>query len=178
MSNSSPHLPLDVFRETLNHLGAKDLLKCQQVCGDFRQLVQDSSALQLRMHLEENGIQPTVGVSRNDSPLNAQSELERLRAAEETLSKGDFAYDSENPSLRFRDGEVNSEAIHLLTIANGYLFTPWNYHGNIEGMGGIARYQLSDLTIPPVILRLDRAIRHYQVDPAEGLVLVVILEDE
>jgi hypothetical protein len=166
-----------VLRETLNHLGTKDLLKCQQVCGDLKQLVQDSSELQLRMHLEEKGIQATIK-DYDGSALNAGSELRRLRAIDNALSTGDFQHDPEHQSLRFGAGAANPEAMNFVTIANGYLFTPWNYRGSNEGMGGIARYLLSDLTLPPTVLELDRPIRHSQLDAAESLLLIVMLEEE
>lgn len=178
MHKENPQLPLDILRETLNHLGTKDLLKCQLVCQDFRQLVQDSSELQLRMLLEDNGIQEADRDLAESSPLNVQGELQRLKGIENALSTGDFEHDPERRRLRFLGGEANSEAIHFVTVANGYLFIPWRYRGSHEGMGGIARYVLTDLTRPPVILQLDRNIRHYQIDAAEGLLLIVMLEDE
>ncbi|KAI5455534.1 hypothetical protein NCC49_000341 [Naganishia albida] len=177
MEDDNRYLPLDVLRETTNHLGTKDLLKCQQVCGDFRQLVNDSNDLQLRMHLEENGIQATTRPAEQP-PLDAASELRRLRAIEKGLSTAEFEHDPKHQRLRFGAGAASPETMNFVTIANGCLFTPWNYRGSNEGMGGIARYLLSDLTIPPTILELDRPIRHFQIDAAESLLLIVLLEDE
>ena len=171
-----PCLPLDVVRETFNHLSAQDLLKCQQVCGDFRHLVQNSSELQLRMHLEENGILPLPGMTATDESISPDQELKRLRKIEASLAIGDFG--SSEVQRRLRLSEENPEAIHYITMADGFLFTPWQYRGSVEGMEGIARYQRDDLSIPPRILRFDRVVRHYQIDPAKGILLVVFLDDE
>jgi hypothetical protein len=175
--NQPPRLPLDVLRETLNHLETKDLLKCQQVSSDLRLLVQNSNELQLRMHLEENGMQPASGDATTYSRSNPQKELERLRGIETRLMEGDFgSSDQKRQSLRLREG--NCEAMHLITMANGFLFTPWGYRNSVDGMVGIAQYRLDDLTLPPKILQFEQSIRHYQVDPAEGILLVVFLDDE
>jgi hypothetical protein len=175
--NQPPRLPLDVLRETLNHLDAKDLLKCQQVSSDLRLLVQNSNELQLRMHLEEHGIQPASRNATTDSGANPHTELEKLRGIEARMAEGDFgSSDQKRQSLRLREG--NCEAMHLITMANGFLFTPWGYRNSVDGMVGIAQYRLDDLSFPPKILQFEQSIRHYQVDPAEGILLVVFLDDE
>jgi hypothetical protein len=175
--NPPPRLPLDVLRETLNHLETKDLLKCQQVSSDLRLLVQNSNELQLRMHLEEHGIQSASGKASTYPRLDPEKELARLRGAEARLVEGDFgSSDQKRQSLRLREG--NCEAMHLITMANGFLFTPWGYRNSVDGMVGIAQYRLDDLSLPPKILQFEQSIRHYQVDPAEGILLVVFLDDE
>ncbi|GHJ86050.1 hypothetical protein NliqN6_2452 [Naganishia liquefaciens] len=169
-----PALPLDVIFETLNHLPSEDLLRCQRVCRDFRHLVQKSNDLQLRMHLEDNGMWPA---SHTDIYQQPQSELARLREIESRLATGHFG-SSDPKRKRVRLSEGDPEAMHSITIANGYLFTPWQYGGSFEGMTGVARYQLDDLSLPPEIRQFGKPVRHYQIDSAEGVLLVVFLEDE
>lgn len=177
MMDQTPRLPLDILRETLNHLPSKDLLKCQQVCSDLRQLVQNSNELQLRIHLEENGILPAAGNGATNADTLPEQELSRLRSIEERLEKGGFvSSDPKQRSLRLH--ETNPEAMHLITMANGFLFAPWGYRGSVDGMDGIARYRLDDLSVPPRILQFDQSVRHYQIDPAEGVLLVVFLDDQ
>lgn len=159
--NPTPRLPLDVLRETLNHLEAKDLLKCQQVSSDLRLLVQNSNELQLRMHLEENGIQPASGQATAYSRVDPEKELSRLRGIESRLGEGNFgSSDQQRQRLRLHEG--NPEAMHLITMANGFLFTPWGYRGSVDGMVGIAQYRLDDLSLPPKILQFEQFIRHYE----------------
>ncbi|KAJ9107363.1 hypothetical protein QFC21_000813 [Naganishia friedmannii] len=171
-------LPLDVIRETLNHLPGRDLLNCQRVNENLRQMVSNSNELQLRMHLEQDAIQPAVTSTRSSShQQTAQMELERLRTVEDRLSKA--AYDG--PQSRhtiLQLAESNPEAMHLISIADNYVFAPWNYEGSIGGMLGIARYRIDRLDAEPEILQLDRPIRHFQVHPAEGVLLVVSMVDE
>jgi hypothetical protein len=178
MLSQYPQLPLDVIRETLNHLPSRDLLSCQRVNDDLRQMISNSNELQLRMHLEQNAIQPAAPSSRfSGHQQSAQTELGRLRRVEDRLSKA--AYDgpqSRRTSLQL--AESNYEAMHFISVADNYIFAPWNYQGSIEGMMGIARYRIDCLDAEPEILHLDRPIRHFQVHPAEGVLLVVSLVDE
>nr|GFD54355.1 hypothetical protein [Tanacetum cinerariifolium] len=85
---------------------------------------------------------------------------------------------SDQKRQRLRLRERDPEMMHLITMANGFLFTPWGYRNSVDGMAGIAQYQLDDLSLPPKILQFEQFIRHYQVDPAEGILLVVFLNDE
>jgi hypothetical protein len=178
MLSQYPQLPLDVIRETLNHLPSRDLLSCQRVNDDLRQMISNSNELQLRMHLEQNAIQPAAPSNRfSGHQQSAQTQLKRLRRVEDRLSKA--AYDgpqSRRTSLQL--AESNYEAMHFISVADNYIFAPWNYQGSIEGMMGIARYRIDCLDAEPEILHLDRPIRHFQVHPAEGVLLVVSLVDE
>ncbi|KAJ9090927.1 hypothetical protein QFC19_009353 [Naganishia cerealis] len=117
----------------------------------------------------------------DDSPRlrqhSTQAELDRLQRVEERLTKAAFdGKESHRAALQL--AESNPEAMHLISVANNCIFAPWRYQGSIEGMLGIARYRVESLEADPEILQFDRPIRHYQVHPAEGVLLVVCMVDE
>lgn len=169
-------VPLDVIRDCFDYLPYKDLLTCQRAHSDFDHLIQDSTELRLRIFLGEHGIRAEPPELFKNNPLGRQQELERLSEIERRLSL--VQYGQLFPDTRpFQVSASNVNDIHLIAVADEDVFLPITELGE-EGILGIARYRLTACAKPPDILNLRRVMRHYQVDSAEVVLLLIFREEE
>lgn len=78
----------------------------------------------------------------------------------------------------FQLSATRVEDMNMISVENRYVFVSWTIPGRNESTG-IARYQFKNLSAPPSLTRFARTVRHFQVDVAEGALLVVMKgEDE
>ncbi|KAJ9093823.1 hypothetical protein QFC20_007036 [Naganishia adeliensis] len=135
----------------------------------------NSSELQLRIHLEQNAIRSEAPETFVNRPLERQYELQRLSEIQERLS---FLQYGQNPDDKriYQVSASNVSDVNFIAVADGDVFLPVRHPGE-EGIQGIARYRLDDCRKAPDILGFGRVVRHYQVDPAEG-VLLLVFQDE
>lgn len=168
-------LPLDVIRDCFDYLPYEDLLSCQQASSSLHALVKDSSELQLRIHLGENGIRAEPSETFVDRALERQYELQRLSEIQERLSFLQYGQTPHDKRI-YQVSASNVSDIHSIPVANGDVFLPVRHPGE-EGIQGIARYKLDDCRKAPDILNFGRVMRHYQVDPAEGALLLVFQDE-
>ncbi|GHJ85957.1 hypothetical protein NliqN6_2359 [Naganishia liquefaciens] len=162
-------LPLEVLRECLAYLPYRDLLQCRQVNVALGDTIRHSSQLQLRLHLGENGIQP-----EREGSKDPERELSRLQKIEERLSKVQFG-SSFSQSETFQISVANARYMNLIAIADDDVYLPISIRGE-EGFRGITRYPLRDQGAPPEELNFGQLIRHFQVEQAEGCIMVVFLQ--
>lgn len=156
----------------MDYLPHEDLLNCQNVSTALEDIIRHSSKLQLRIHLGENGIQP-----EQEKPYDHHQELCRLQEIETRLSNVQFGQAFPG-SETFQVSATNTGDMHLIAVADeDDVFLPISPPRE-ESIMGIAKYRLSDCRAEPEILSFGRVIRHFQVEPAEGILLVVILEEE
>jgi hypothetical protein len=168
-------LPLDVIRDCFDHLPYQDLLTCQKASHSFDDLVKDSSDLQLRIHLGENGIRPEAPGTFSNRPLKRHHELQRLFEIEDRLSFLRYGDSFSNKRI-YQVSASNVGDMHSIAIAEGDVLLPITYPGE-EGIQGIAKYRLDDCGKAPEILAFGRVLRHYQVDPSEGVILLVFQDE-
>jgi hypothetical protein len=165
-------LPLDVLRDCMDYLPLKDILTCQRVNLALDDIIRHSSDLRLRRHLGENGIQPDYQAKSQDH----HAELYRLQEIENRLSNIQFGRSFPN-SETYQVSATNAPDMHLIAIADSDVFLPISQEADAGIIGGIAKYSLSDCKKAPEILQFGRIVRHYQVEPAEGVLLVVFLDE-
>lgn len=138
-------------------------------------MVKDSSDLQLRIHLGENGIRPEAPGTFASRPLQRHYELQRLCEIEDRLSFLRYG-DSLADKRIYQVSASNVGDMHSIAVADGDVFLPITYLGE-AGIQGIAKYRLDDTRKVPEGLTFGRVLKHYQVDPAEGVLLLVFQEE-
>lgn len=177
MVHQFPALPLDVIRECSQHLAWKDLLACRQACNLFRQMIDDSEELQLRIHLAENAIQSAdMTAARSDTGSISEyisQELSRLR---HLALRHQYVHSGQGfgHSSVFQLTATDLADMHIVGMVDDFIFVPTESPRPLR-MGGIARHNHSSGPDagPPVMLRFDNVVRHFEVDAAEGALLVV-----
>jgi hypothetical protein len=167
-------LPLDFIRDCLDYLPYQDLVSCQEAHESLDALVKDSTELQLRIHLGQNGIRPEAPERFLRRPSERIHELQRLSGVERRMSF--LRYGDGTGNAKILKFPVNSvDEVHMTCVADGDVFVPVTHvNGGIEA---IAKYRLNDHSKAPEVLGFAEAIRHFQVDAAEG-VLLVVFQDE
>jgi hypothetical protein len=167
-------LPLDIIRDCLDYLPYQDVISCQEAHESLDALVKDSTELQLRIHLGQNGIRPEAPERFLGSPSERIHELQRLSGIERRMSF--LRYGDRMGDGKILQFPVNSvDEVHMTCVADGDVFVPVTHEDG--GIEGIAKYRLDDQTKATEVLGFPEAIRHFQVDAAEG-VLLVVFQDE
>lgn len=165
-------LPLDVLRDCLDYLPLRDVLTCQRVNFALDDIIRHSSDLRLRRHLAENGIHPDERRKSQDH----HAELSRLQEIETRLSDVQFGCAFPN-SETYQVSATNTPDMHLIAVADSDVFLPISQEDQPGIIVGIAKYSLSDCKKAPEILEFERIVRHFQVDSAEGILLVIFLDE-
>lgn len=172
MATRIPALPLDVFRECFQYLESKDLLPCRQVCSLFHRIISDSEELQLRIQLAENGIQPSDMTSCSEkTSISISRELSRLRMDESRHRKVRVGQ-AYGDKTTFQLTATNLADMHMVGLADDFIFVPLQIP-HLSGMRGIHRHRTSGIASPPDLIHFEDDVRHFEVDAAEGVLLVV-----
>jgi hypothetical protein len=175
MDLPTPRLPQDLLEECLLHLAAPELLRCQSVSKGLQYQIEQNSKLQLKLHLFRNGISPPRRPEQTRK-YTARDELQRLCSIETRMSK--LLYGRQHPlNAMYQLGEFDATNMHLVSVAEGFIFTPLSAPGSFL-MRGIARYRLGAFSEPPEILQFERAASHFQIDAAQGVLFVLSMEDD
>jgi hypothetical protein len=176
MVNQFPALPLDVIRECFRHLEWKDLLACRQTCSLFRQMIDDSEQLQLRIHLAENAIRSVDATAmRSDGgidsvPGDASQELSRLRHLATRYQQVRFGQEFADTST-FQLTATNLADMHMVGLVDDFIFVPLP-DPRTFGLGGIARHRCRGSAAPPNLMRFTKPVMHFEVESSEGALLV------
>lgn len=170
----SPRIPIDLIQECLQHLSWRDLLACQFVNKDLYRLIRDSDELQLQIHLGENGIRYSRPLDGNLTSTTS-SELQRLRRVAIRLNRLRFG-ETYGDISTFQLSATKVEDMNLICVSKSYVFVPWTMPGHVES-SGIARYNINGLDSPPSLMRFVKPVHRFEVEAAEGVLLVVMAED-
>lgn len=165
-------LPLDLIRDCLDYLSYEDLISCQRAGPSLKALVKECTELRLRIHLGQKGIRAETPGTFTHRPLERRYELQRLSEIEERLSFLQFGEaDQQGKIYQFPVRTVDD--LHLACVADGDVFVRTTVPDD-EGMNAIAKYRLDNRDKEPEILAFLDTIRHWQLDAAEGVLLIVL----
>lgn len=166
----SSRLPFELVHECLSYLPYRDLLTCQRVSKDFWRLIRDSTEFQLCIHLGENGIHDSRPLWKQTVPTSF-SELRRLQGISTRFNNLHFGQAYRDIST-VQLSATTVENLNMISVDSQHVFVSWTMPGRTE-TSGIGRYQVNYLQAPPSLMSFVRKIRHFEVDAAESVLLVV-----